>query len=315
MFAIEFAALHFTDPGLNRYAYQLEGFDRDWVMADAGHRVATYTNLNPGKYLFKVKAANNRGLWNESPSTLAITILPPFWKTWWFRALVVTLVVALLAAAFSQRVRSLTRSKRRLEELVGARTRELAESNAKLAALSTTDALTGVINRRGFDAALADEWSRAARSGEPLALAMLDVDHFKLYNDHYGHQAGDQCLRAVAQAIAAHARRPGDLVARYGGEEFVLLAPLSYGPQALQMAHEMCAAVAALALPHANAPCGFVTVSIGVAALVPECSDGADELVWKADQALYRAKQAGRNCANLSQSRPSGGLQEDYSAG
>ncbi|MES2317441.1 MAG: diguanylate cyclase [Pseudomonadota bacterium] len=316
VFAIEFAALHFTDPGLNRYAYQLLGFDRDWVMADAAHRVATYTNLNPGKYLFKVKASNNRGLWNDTPTTLAITILPPYWKTWWFRTLVAVLAVALLLAAFSQRVRSLTRSKRLLEELVGARTRELAESNAKLAALSMTDGLTGVINRRGFDAALADEWSRAARTGEPLGLAMLDVDHFKMYNDHYGHQAGDQCLRAIAQAISAHARRPGDMAARYGGEEFALLAPLSYGPQALQMAQEMCAAVAALKLPHALAPCGHVTISVGVASMVPARGEGADELVWKADQALYRAKHEGRNCAILAHSDPDGVLQEsDYSAG
>ncbi len=300
VFAIEFAALHFTDPGLNRYAYQLVGFDPDWVMADAAHRSATYTNLNPGDYVFKVKAANNRGLWNEEPTTLAITILPPYWGTWWFRILIAALAATLLAAAYRLRVRSLTRSKRLLEELVGERTLELADSNAKLAALSMTDGLTGVINRRGFDAALAEEWARASRTGEPLALALLDVDHFKLYNDHYGHQAGDQCLRAVAQVIAAHARRPGDMAARYGGEEFVLLAPLSYEPHALEMAQEICGAVAALALPHAMSAFGHVTVSIGVAALVPNGSDSADALVWKADQALYRAKQEGRNRAVMS---------------
>jgi diguanylate cyclase (GGDEF)-like protein len=297
VFAIEFAALHFTDPSLNRYAYQLVGFDRGWVMADAAHRSATYTNLNPGNYLFKVRAANNRGLWSEHATTLSITVLPPIWKTWWFRVSAVVLAALLLAGAYQLRVRSLTRSRRQLRELVDARTRELAESNAKLAALSMTDGLTGVINRRGFDVALGEEWARASRSGEPLALAMLDVDYFKLYNDHYGHQAGDQCLRAVAQAIAAHARRPGDMAARYGGEEFVLLAPLSYETHALGMAQEICAAVAALGLPHALSASGYVTVSIGVAALVPDGSDGADALVWKADQALYRAKQEGRNRA------------------
>jgi diguanylate cyclase (GGDEF)-like protein len=108
---------------------------------------------------------------------------------------------------------------------VAARTTNWKSRNAKLAALSSTDGLTGINNRRGFDAALEKRMARAARNGYPLALAMLDVDHFKSYNDHYGHQAGDQCLRTVADLIATHGRRTSDLVARYGGEEFALLAP------------------------------------------------------------------------------------------
>jgi diguanylate cyclase (GGDEF)-like protein len=297
VFAIEFAALHFTDPLQNRYAYRLEGFDPDWVQADAMHRSATYTNLNPGKYVFKVKGANNRGLWSSESTSLAITILPPFWKTWWFRTLVAALAAASLAIAYRLRVRSLTRSKRRLEELVAARTCELAASNAKLAALSMTDGLTGVVNRRGFDETLAEQWALAGRSGDPLALLMLDVDHFKLYNDHYGHQAGDHCLQAVAKVIAAHARRPGDMAARYGGEEFALLYPHSHDAHALASAQEVCAAVAALGMPHALSQTGIVTVSIGVAVRVPDGNEDADTLVWKADQALYRAKQQGRNRA------------------
>lgn len=299
VFSIEFAALHFADPAKNRYAYQLVGFDRDWVGADAAHRSATYTNLDPGSYLFKVKAANDRGLWNEKVASLTITILPPYWKTWWFRLLSGALAVTLLALAYRMRVAALTRGKRTLEAVVAARTGELAESNAKLEALSLTDGLTGLTNRRGFDAGLADGWARALRSGDPVTLAMLDVDHFKLYNDQYGHQGGDQCLRAVATLIGTHARRPGDLAARYGGEEFALLTPSAYGPDALVIAQEMCDDVAALALPHAAAPTGRVTISIGVASLIPSADNSPDMLIRLADNALYRAKHEGRNRALL----------------
>ncbi len=302
VFSVDFSALHYTDANLNRYAYQLEGFDPDWIAADATHRSATYTNLAPGVYLFKVRASNDRDQWSEDAALMRVKILPPLWKTWWFRLLAAALTIAVLAGVYRIRVRSLTRTKMILEGLVAARTgeleqsnRKLAESNAKLAALSMTDGLTGVTNRRGFDMALDEEWGRASRIGEPVALLMIDVDHFKLYNDLYGHQAGDQCLRAIAQAIAGHARRTGDTAARYGGEEFVLLAPLCYGPNALSVAQGVCAAVTALNFPHEHSSCGRVSVSIGVAVLVPGVDTSADMLLLKADQALYRAKQEGRN--------------------
>ena len=299
VFAIEFAALHFADPGNNSYAYQLEGFDKAWVAADAAHRSATYTNLDPGQYRFKVKAANDTGVWNEQGVSLVITVLPPYWETWWFRLLSGVLAVTLLACAYRLRVRSLMRGKRLLEAEVAARTAELAESNAKLETLSFTDGLTNLTNRRGFDAGLADAWARAFRRGEVVSLAMLDVDHFKLYNDQYGHQAGDQCLREVANVIAAHARRPGDVAARYGGEEFALLAPGAAGPDALKIAQAMCDRLFAKELPHGGSSFGFVSVSIGVATLIPGPDNTMDMLIKLADNALYRAKHEGRNRALL----------------
>lgn len=181
--------------------------------------------------------------------------------------------------------------------MVAERTAELEASNAKLAALSSTDGLTGINNRRGFDNALEAEWRRGARNGYPVALAMLDVDHFKSYNDHYGHQAGDQCLRAVAGVIAAHARRPSDLVARYGGEEFALLAPATSVAEAHELASALCLALEQLALPHAKSPYGVVTISIGVASLMPDESGGPEQLIEQADRAMYRAKTDGRNRA------------------
>lgn len=125
VFSIEFAALHFTDPAHNRYVYQLEGFDRDWVEVDADHRSATYTNLNPGDYVFQIKAANNRGVWSEQAATLAISIPPPYWKTAWFRVLAVLLVTGLFVAAYRYRVASLKRHQLMLESLVAERLQEL----------------------------------------------------------------------------------------------------------------------------------------------------------------------------------------------
>ncbi|MDB5951337.1 MAG: hypothetical protein JWR65_3192, partial [Massilia sp.] len=299
VFALEFSALHYTDPSHNTYAYRLKGFDRDWVATDANHRTATYTNLDPGNYTFEVKAANEQGLWSEQPARVSIRILPPFWQTWWFRLLAALLATGLLAMAYRARVRSLTRRQKQLQALVAARTGELEESNAKLATLSSTDALTAITNRRGFDEALAAEWRRAKRGGHALALAMLDVDHFKSYNDFYGHQAGDQCLRAVAAVIETFGRRTGDMVARYGGEEFAMLAPATDAAEALALAQAICRELERLALPHAKSPYGMITVSIGVAAMVPGDDNDSGMLVRAADQALYRAKQAGRNRAML----------------
>ncbi|MFL6659097.1 MAG: diguanylate cyclase domain-containing protein [Massilia sp.] len=300
VFTIEFAALHYTDPGRNTYAYRLDGFDHDWVYTDATRRSATYTNLDPGTYTFWVKAANNQGLWNEHASSLTIDILPPWYKTWWFRLGMLIVAITLLTSAYRARVRHLTRRQIQLEAMVAARTHELEDSNAKLAELSSTDGLTGINNRRGFDAALESEWRRAARNGYPLALAMLDVDHFKAYNDHYGHQAGDQCLRTVADLIAAHGRRTSDLVARYGGEEFSLLAPATDAQHAMDIAQGICDELERLALPHAKSPHGVVTISIGVATAMPDEAYSWTTLIEKADRALYQAKQDGRNRASLS---------------
>lgn len=184
---------------------------------------------------------------------------------------------------------------RSLEDKVRERTQELQESNSKLGALSTTDGLTGIANRRRFDEALAIEWAHARRNGQPLALALLDVDLFKPYNDCYGHQAGDDCLRAIAGVMTGNVRRAGDLVARYGGEEFALIAPAAGEASALAMAQGLCDALQAMGFPHALAPAGVVTASIGVAVLQPGSEESRESLVKRADQALYRAKELGRN--------------------
>ena len=189
----------------------------------------------------------------------------------------------------------ITARKQAEEHLRNAKTL-LQKSNAELLVLSGQDALTGLANRRRFDHALAQESARLARAGIPLALLMIDVDHFKTYNDRYGHPAGDECLLQVARLLQRHAKRPGDLVARYGGEEFAILLANTDHVGAHVLAEEVRAAMVALALPHQGNPAGTVTVSIGLHAVTSADGQPAPaRLVELADQALYAAKASGRN--------------------
>ncbi len=184
-----------------------------------------------------------------------------------------------------------------------AKNTELEAVNAQLTAqsellqsLAFVDGLTGVANRRRFDETLEMEWRRCRRESLPLSLLMIDIDYFKAFNDSYGHQAGDVCLRAVATCLREQPGRALDLVARYGGEEFVCLLPDTDGAGAQAKAAALCRAVAALGIPHGRSACGAnVTVSIGVAALWPAPGCAAHELLASADAALYAAKSAGRN--------------------
>ena len=219
-------------------------------------------------------------------------------------ALVVLLWVG---AMFSRRLRTelaeqsrlqneITAANLALEEKVLQRTAELETANRQLQALSATDGLTGLANRRKFDQDWEQEWSRAVRQGLPLAVAMVDVDQFKAYNDHYGHQSGDVCLKLVAQTLSHTVQRSGELAARYGGEEFVVILPGLDAPEAAAVMERVRDAVQALGLPHARAAvAGVVTISAGVAACVPQPGDDSARLVQAADAAMYRAKASGRN--------------------
>jgi diguanylate cyclase (GGDEF)-like protein/PAS domain S-box-containing protein len=168
----------------------------------------------------------------------------------------------------------------------------------KLASLASLDGLTGLANRRHFDETLSDEWARASRDDTPLSLLMMDVDYFKKYNDHYGHQAGDVCLVSIARIIAGQAQRPSDLAARYGGEEFVMLLPGTDAAGCEQVGERIRQALQDLQLPHAtNPPSKCVTISLGGATGWPNAEERADRtsLVAAADRALYGAKSLGRN--------------------
>lgn len=172
----------------------------------------------------------------------------------------------------------------------------LQTANQELERLASLDGLTKVANRRGFDHRLGMEWRRLSREKSSLALVLCDVDHFKLYNDHYGHQAGDICLQNIAQAIEKCTRRSADLVARYGGEEFVVVLPNTELEGAQHIASSIQRHIAQLQIPHAQHSCSpFVTVSMGVAAIYPTPDRHSSELVAAADQALYAAKHQGRD--------------------
>jgi diguanylate cyclase len=191
-----------------------------------------------------------------------------------------------------------------LEEAVRTRTQalqvEIAERKQleiKLEQLSVTDPLTGLANRRRLADMLGAEWGRAQRTQKPVGLVMIDIDHFKLYNDHYGHMGGDACLRLVASELARSTRGCMDLVARFGGEEFAVVLPELDYQATYEVAQRFCAAVAALNEPHAGADRGFVTISVGFTSVVPSADAPDEQLVELADAALYEAKRSGRNRA------------------
>ena len=199
----------------------------------------------------------------------------------------------------NQRInRALQSTKEQMELEIQARQRiqeALEEANRRLEDLSTTDPLTGLANRRRLEEVLKAEWLRAMRPGKPLGAAMIDIDCFKLYNDHYGHAQGDTFLQRVAAKLKESVRCT-DLVARYGGEEFAVVLPETDQIAASVVAERMRASVAALKEPHHAVPSGIVTVSIGVAVIVPKAERSSDQLFGSADAALYEAKKSGRNC-------------------
>lgn len=185
--------------------------------------------------------------------------------------------------------------------IVRARVRvhlQLKLQSSFLRTLAMADGLTGLANRRMFDAAVDKRWRQCAREQLPFSILMLDVDYFKRFNDRYGHQAGDDCLREVAKAISKHVNRPLDLAARYGGEEFACLLPATDAEGALALADAILDEVRALGMEHGNSDAApIVTLSAGFATLVPDLSSSSTALLKMADEQLYRAKDKGRNQA------------------
>jgi diguanylate cyclase (GGDEF)-like protein len=227
------------------------------------------------------------------PLTLACLMAPePFMRCFaLFAVLTAVATIAMTHQLSASTMRLLLADAERLLEL-----QQVTRAKSEFEILAATDGLTGVANRRSFDAILAREQQRGAREGTPTALLLIDVDWFKRYNDAYGHQAGDACLQWVARTIEAAVRRPGDFVARYGGEEFAVVLPNTDLFGANHVGEKVRAAIASLKLPHEKHPLGHVTVSIGVAVMSPEAGLPPASLIGLADTALYVAKTVGRNC-------------------
>jgi diguanylate cyclase (GGDEF)-like protein len=184
----------------------------------------------------------------------------------------------------------------RLRNAVRERTSALNKLNLELEKLSLLDGLTGIGNRRMFEQAFSHEWNRAMRNQYPLSLIMIDIDYFKPYNDYYGHQQGDDCLRRVANTLTGVCKRAEDTVSRFGGEEFVVLLPGMDMAHAANLAEQCRVAVAGLAMPHAQSTADrMVTISLGVGSVLPDAGIDARSLLASADKHLYQAKKQGRN--------------------
>lgn len=300
----QFAALDFTGPAENRYAYQLAGFDTAWVNTAGAAHQATYTNLAGGDYVFRVRAANSDGRWNETPLELRVHVAPPPWATWWARTLYGLGFLAILFLVWLDQHRRVLREAayaRRLQDEVNTRTAELAErnrdmqwANRQLRAASVTDSLTGLGNRRCLQETIAALLGRGDGTPPPFVLMVLDLDYLKPINDQYGHRGGDDLLVQFAE-ILRREFRSADLIVRWGGDEFVVLcldADLSTGSV---LAERVRTSVAKQIFRVGEGNVARSSCSIGFAP-VPFIPGHPLLLDWEhslgiADMALYEAKR------------------------
>jgi len=292
---IRYTGVSFIKPEQIKFQYKLEGRDADWV--DAGtRRTAYYSYLPPGNYTFRVRASNSDGVWNETGASVGIYLIPHFYQTNLFLVLCILSVAILLLLIWKISVHQLMVREQKLTKLVAERTAELAEANRVLQDLANSDGLTKIGNRRRFTSFLTDEWNRAARSKSGISLVLLDIDNFKLFNDTYGHHAGDDCLQMVAESLTQVIKRPTDLLTRFGGEEFAIVLGATDGIGARQIAEEAVRSINDLKLEHsASVTSPYLTVSVGVATLFATMENSETDLIKSADRALYRAKANGRN--------------------
>jgi len=240
--------------------------------------------------------SNNDGAWNKVGIAIDIKIIPPYWQNRWFKSLVAIFLLGAFYFFYKIRVNRIEAQKERLQELVNERTEQLRKVNKKLELLAREDGLTKIANRRTFQNYLELEWNRAKREKRPMSMMMLDVDLFKLYNDTYGHQAGDDCLIKIAQILNDTVNRPGDFIVRYGGEEFSVILLNTNTKGAVYLAKEIKQNIIDRQIPFRNSSVkNVVTVSLGVSTLVPSEKNNNAELILFADKALYRAKKEGRN--------------------
>jgi len=313
---IHFTGLSFGVPKNVMFQYRLKGFDSEWSPIDTG-RSATYTTLPPGAYSFQVRAMNDDGIWSQNPAVLEIVLPPKFSQTIWFYAVLVLSVAGLVAGIFAVRTWNLKKQRQKLQLMVRESTEEIVrkneilekqqlnlkqqqeeiqKANAALTELARTDSLTGLANRRHFQETLERDFRRCIRTRSPISIIMIDVDFFKPFNDYYGHQKGDECLKDVAEALKRSVYRTADMVARYGGEEFIAVLGDADSEAAQQVGKRAKDEIQRLRREHkASAIGSHLTCSFGVATMVPERGQAFEELIKRADEALYQAKANGRN--------------------
>ncbi len=299
---INYAALSFSNPRKVRYAYKLQGFDADWLDVE-DRKVAYYTNLPPGSYAFLVRADNGFGVWSETDASVEFELKPYFHQTHAYQFLVALVALASVVGLYMWRQRAGRVREQELKRLVEDRTKDLwkvthklKDANHKLEELSFTDPLTGVGNRRRFEEVIEKEWRRTLRNQQPISILMIDIDFFKSYNDTYGHQSGDECLKVVANSLAQELNRPGDIIVRYGGEEFIVFLPETDFDGAHVVAESMRERVISLHIDHSGSSImPQLSISIGVSSTIPTDDKNWHDLVKRADEALYQSKHLGRN--------------------
>ena len=284
----------------------LLGVDKGWSAAEK-LPYRKYANIPPGAFEFKVRAVGASGKTSSAPASFRFEIGRPWWRTAYFNFGAVSMFA--LFAFMLHRIRTSQLRKRELElELsVQERTKQLHQAlndlqaaNLDLEKMACLDGLTGLSNQRHSGQILDLEWRRAQRESRSIAFIMADVDHFKSFNDQYGHLAGDDCLKAIAAVFRDVVTRPGDLVARYGGEEFMILLPSTDIQGAARVAEKVRSRVEELRLPHLHSGVSpFVTISLGVFACVPGRDQSPQYALGEADRLLYLAKRKGRNCITI----------------
>lgn len=317
-FSLEFAALDYSDPGRVRYAYQLQGFDPDWIKTGADFRVASYSNLDPGNYLLRARATNRAGLWSPHELAISVRVLPAWWQHWWFHLVALSILAAMVYAVVQWRTRRLRFRQLELERTVQERTAELETmamelqlESAALEESSLTDSLTGLRNRRYLtqhieaDIALAvrgheshQQYGSALPEDADLIFFMFDIDHFKLVNDQHGHAAGDAVIKQMRSRLL-RVFRETDYLVRWGGEEFLVVARGTSRIHAPGLAERARSVVANQPFELDDGTLLSKTCSIGFCCF-PLSTQHTRALDWSAvvnsaDAALYAVKGAGRN--------------------
>lgn len=320
MISFSFAALNYRDTDKNLYAYKLDGFDDQWREV-GNQRTALYTNLPAGDYQFRVKASNNDGVWNEQGHSIDINVLPPPWKTWWAYTIYAAIIAALLLLFVRSQHKQVIAERnisRELEQKVAERTAELQSKNSELKhayeqleAISLSDPLTGLNNRRYLQKLIPMDIAKVQREHEPLppnqaprknardlTFFLLDVDFFKSVNDRYGHTAGDQLLIQLSDLLTKICRE-SDCVVRWGGEEFLVVSRFAERNEAPLMAERIRKSIEQHDFVLPDGGILKKTCSIGFASF-PFLRHQPTALTWEqvidiADRALYAAKKSGRN--------------------
>lgn len=289
--SIEFSATDYMNANELRYAYKLVDFENNWRFTDFKTRVATYTNLAPGRYRFTVKAINQENLWSSEEAQLEVIVIPPWWDKPLWRATLVLTILLIISSIIWLRISALKRRSAELAQKVEEKTRDLEAMVEKLTLLSTQDSLTGLNNRRYFTQRARAEWQEFKRHNRTFSLLIVDIDFFKKINDKYGHHVGDIVLVKIANILKDNLRE-SDVIARWGGEEFLILLPSLNVQEAYWVAEKLRKNVAEQII-EADPNSVSVTITCGVADI--KDYDSVDACIHAVDKKLYAGKESGRN--------------------